>query len=113
MRGPALSRTLGFMGPIACADTRPDVPKIACPTLVVTTEESGLATVADTRAWQQQIPYSELLVLPGNSYHVSATHAAEGAQAALDFIASTGNSDSQRLRLPTHNLLPLTRQTDR
>ena len=59
-------------------------------TLVVTTEESGLATVADTRAWQQQIPDSELVVLPGNSYHVAATHAAESAQAALDFIARRG-----------------------
>jgi len=87
----ALSTQLGFMGTIACADIRPDVPKIACPTLVVTTEESGLATVADTRAWQQQIPDSELLVLKGNSYHVAATHAAESARAALDFIARRGN----------------------
>ena len=38
---------------------------------------SQLATVADTRAWQQQIRDSELLVLPGNSYHVAATHAAD------------------------------------
>ena len=41
--------------------------KIACPTLVITTEESGLGTVEETRAWQQQIADSELLVLPGNS----------------------------------------------
>ena len=69
---------------------RADLPKIRCPTLVITTEQSGLATVADTRAWQQQIPDSELLVLPGNSYHVAATHAAESAQAALDFIRRRG-----------------------
>ena len=87
----SLTSERGFMGTIACADIRPDVPKIACPTLVITTEESGLATVADTRAWQQQIPDSELLVLSGNSYHVAATHAAESAQAALDFIARRGN----------------------
>ena len=48
------------------------------------------AAVADTRAWQQQIPDSELLVLKGNSYHVAATHAAESAQAALDFIRRRG-----------------------
>ena len=86
----ALSTQLGFMGTIACADIRADVPKIACPTLVVTTEESGLATVAETRAWQQQIRDSELVVLPGNSYHVAATHAAESAKATLDFIARRG-----------------------
>src|SRR5881398_3270349 len=65
---------------LACADSRADVPKIACPTLVITTEESGLATVDETRAWQQQIADSELVVLPGNSYHVAATHAAESAK---------------------------------
>ena len=87
----ALSTQLGFMGTIACADIRADVPKIACPTLVITTEESGLATVEETRAWQQQIRDSELVVLPGNSYHVAATHAAESAKATLDFIARRGN----------------------
>ena len=86
----ALSTQLGFMGTIACADIRADLPKIACPTLVITTEESGLASVADTRAWQQQIADSELLVLPGNSYHVAATHAGESARATLDFIARRG-----------------------
>ena len=72
---------------VFCADIRADVPKIACPTLVITTEESGLATIAETRAWQEQIRDSELVVLPGNSYHVAATHAAESAKATLDFIA--------------------------
>ena len=76
----AVSTQLGFMGTIACADIRADLPKIACPTLVITTEESGLGSVDATRAWQQQIPDSELLVLPGNSYHVAATHADQSAQ---------------------------------
>ena len=39
-----------------------------------------------TRAWQQQIPNSELLVLPGNSYHVAATHADRCAEETLQFI---------------------------
>jgi pimeloyl-ACP methyl ester carboxylesterase len=91
MARTAASTQLGFMGTIACADIRADVPKIVCPTLVITTEESGLATVEETRAWQQQIRDSELVVLPGNSYHVAATHAAESAKATLDFIARRGN----------------------
>jgi 3-oxoadipate enol-lactonase len=86
----AASTQLGFMPTIAVADIRADLPKIKCPTLVITTEESGLATVADTRAWQETIPGSELLVLPGNSYHVAATHAEESARATLDFIARRG-----------------------
>jgi pimeloyl-ACP methyl ester carboxylesterase len=76
------------MKTIACADIRADVPKIRCPTLVITTDGSGLASVDETRAWQQQIPHSQLVVLPGNSYHVAATHAERCAAATLDFIAA-------------------------
>ena len=83
----AVSTQIGFMKTIACADIRADVPKIRCPTLVITTDASGLASVDQTRAWQQQIPNSTLLVLPGNSYHVAASHAPRCAEAALDFIA--------------------------
>ena len=57
---------------------------------LITTEQSGLATVEETRAWQQQIADSELLVLPGNSYHVAATHADRAAEATLDFLARRG-----------------------
>jgi 3-oxoadipate enol-lactonase len=84
----AVSTQIGFMGTIACADIRADAPKIACPTLVITTTESGLASVEQTRAWQQQIPNSQLLVLPGNSYHVAASDPERCAEATLDFIRS-------------------------
>ncbi len=82
----AASTQIGFMPTIAVADIRADVPKIACPTLVITTEGSGLASVEQTRAWQQTIPDSELLVIPGDSFHVAASHAEPCAQATLDFI---------------------------
>jgi pimeloyl-ACP methyl ester carboxylesterase len=82
----AVSTQVGFMDTIACADIRADVPKIACPTLVITTEGSGLASVDETRAWQETIPDSELLVLPGDSFHVATTDAEACAQATLAFI---------------------------
>jgi 3-oxoadipate enol-lactonase len=88
----AVSTQIGFMGTIACADIRADLPGIACPTLVITTDGSGLASVDETRAWQQQISNSSLLVLPGNSYHVAASHAERCAQATLDFIARNGRA---------------------
>jgi len=75
------------MKTIACADIRADVPKIRCPSFVITTDGSGLASVDETRALQQQIPNSTLSVLPGNSYHVAASHAERCAAATLDFIA--------------------------
>jgi len=82
----AASTQIGFMPTIAVADIRADLPRIACPTLVITTEESGLGSVAVTRAWQEQIRDSELVALPGNSYHVAATHADQASDAALEFI---------------------------
>jgi pimeloyl-ACP methyl ester carboxylesterase len=89
----AVSTQVGFMGTIACADIRAEVRKIACPTLVITTEGSGLATVDETRAWQQTILDSELLVLPGDSYHVAASDAARCAQATLEFIERRDPTD--------------------
>jgi pimeloyl-ACP methyl ester carboxylesterase len=86
------------MGTIACADIRADLPKITCPTLVITTEQSGLGSVEEMRSWQQQIADSELLVLPGNSYHVAATHADRAAEATLDFIARRGGQMKQEER---------------
>jgi len=83
----AVSTQIGFMKTIACADIRADLPQIRCPTLVITTDGSGLASVEETRAWQQQIANSRLLVLPGNSYHVAASHADRCAEATLDFIS--------------------------
>jgi 3-oxoadipate enol-lactonase len=57
---------------------------------VVTTDQSGLASVEETRAWQQTIRDSELLVIPGNSFHVAASDAERCAQATLDFIDRRG-----------------------
>jgi pimeloyl-ACP methyl ester carboxylesterase len=88
----AVSTQVGFMSTIACVDIRADLPKIACPTLVITTEESGLASVEQTRAWQRTIAKSELLVLPGNSYHVAASDAERCAQATREFISRNGAS---------------------
>mgnify|MGYP003347467253 CR=1 FL=1 len=68
------------------ADITADLPKIQCPTLVITTEGSALGSVEVTRKWQETIPHSQLLVLPGDSYHVAASDADECAKATHDFI---------------------------
>ena len=81
-----VSSQIGFISNIAYADISADVPQIACPTLVITSEGSGIASVEQTRAWQQTIANSELLVLHADSYHVAASHAERCAQATQDFI---------------------------
>ena len=86
MGATAFSTQIGFIGGVPGLDVRPDLPHIAAPTLVVTTDRSGIDGVEATRDWQRQIAASELLILPGDSYHVAATHPGICAQATLDFI---------------------------
>ena len=90
----APSTVVGSILPIPSTDIRSDLPKIECPTLVITTPGSGLGSVEETRKWQEQIPNSRLLVLPGNSYHVAASDADRCARETLDFIQSSGTRTS-------------------
>jgi 3-oxoadipate enol-lactonase len=86
-----LSSEIGFVRTINFSDITDDMPKINCPMLVITTEESGLASIEQTRAWQEQVANSTLLVLPGDSFHVAATDPDRCALATLEFIAQSSN----------------------
>jgi 3-oxoadipate enol-lactonase len=90
------STQLGFMKTIPTANIVADLPRIQCPTLVITTEGSALGSVETTRQWQQTIPRSELLVLPGDSYHVAASDADRCAEATLAFIERSRADPSPR-----------------
>jgi pimeloyl-ACP methyl ester carboxylesterase len=94
----APSSVVGSILPIPSTDLRSDLPKIACPTLVITTPGSGLGSVEETKAWQERIPNSRLLVLPGNSYHVAASDADRCARETLEFIQSQSRSKSKEER---------------
>ena len=89
------STQLGFMAAIPTANIVADLPRIQCPTLVITTEGSALGSVETTREWQRMIPRSELLVLAGDSYHVAASDADRCARETLTFI------DGVRSCIPT------------
>lgn len=92
MGGTALFTQKGFIRGVPDLDVRADLERIACPTLIVTTDASGLGSVEATREWQRRIPASELMVVPGDSYHVAATHADQCAAASLDFIRRRGGA---------------------
>lgn len=83
----AKSTQLGFIGAVPVIDVTPDLPNIRCPSLVLTTQDNPLYPLDQVRAWQQRIPRSELVSLPGNSYHVAATAPQACATATLAFIA--------------------------
>ncbi|WP_207538623.1 alpha/beta fold hydrolase [Sabulicella rubraurantiaca] len=83
----AQSTQLGFIRSVPGIDVRAELGRIACPTLVVTTNGSGLGSPDAVREWQRQIPGSELMILPGDSYHVAASDPEICAEATLSFIA--------------------------
>jgi 3-oxoadipate enol-lactonase len=74
MSKTAPSTLEAFLKMVPTVDVTAELPHIKCPTVVITTTGSGLASVDSVKAWQQTIPGSILEVLPGDSYHVAATH---------------------------------------
>jgi pimeloyl-ACP methyl ester carboxylesterase len=63
-----------------------ELPHITAPTLIVTTQESGLQSVAAVERYARQIPNARVVVLPGDSYHIAAAEPDLCAQHALRFI---------------------------
>ena len=61
--------------------------RITCPTLIVTTQESGLQSVAAVEAYARRIPDARLIVLPGDSYHIAAAEPAVCAGHMVRFLS--------------------------
>lgn len=80
---------IGYSGAVDKMDLEPILNRITAPTLVVTTENSPLQPVSVARAYQEMIPRSKLLVLPGNSYHIAAVQPIECARQVLQLIDQT------------------------
>ena len=67
-----------------------ELPRITAPTLIVTTQESGLQSVEAVKRYARRIPNSQVIVLPGDSYHIAAVEPDLCAQHALRFIETVG-----------------------
>ncbi len=90
MGATAMSTQMGFMRGVPGLDVRGDLASIKAPTLVVNTDASGIDGMDATLAWQRQIKGSELMILPGDSYHVAASHPEPCAAATVEFIGRRG-----------------------
>jgi 3-oxoadipate enol-lactonase len=67
-----------------------ELPRIKVPTMIVTTQESGLQSVAAVERYARRIPNARVIVLPGDSYHIAAVEPDICAQHALHFIRKVG-----------------------
>jgi 3-oxoadipate enol-lactonase len=61
--------------------------RITTPTLIVTTQESGLQSVEAVERYARHFPDARVIVLPGDSYHIAAVEPELCAQHALQFMA--------------------------
>jgi pimeloyl-ACP methyl ester carboxylesterase len=75
------------------------LPRIGVPTLIVTTQESGLQSIATVERHAARIRDAEVIVLPGDSYHIAASAPDVCALHALRFIeaASQGRHPARHL----------------
>jgi 3-oxoadipate enol-lactonase len=60
--------------------------RITAPTLIVTTQESGLQTVEAVERYARRFPNGRVIVLPGDSFHIAAVEPDLCAQHALRFM---------------------------
>jgi pimeloyl-ACP methyl ester carboxylesterase len=64
-----------------------ELSQITAPTLIVTTQESGLQTVEAVNRYATRMADARVIVLPGDSYHIAAVEPDVCAQHAVRFIA--------------------------
>ena len=76
-------------------DLENELSRIAAPTLIVTTQESGLQSVEAVERYAARIPVSRVIVLPGDSYHIAAVEPDLCARYALEFMQQ---ADAMRAR---------------
>jgi 3-oxoadipate enol-lactonase len=71
--------------------------RITVPTLIVTTQESGLQSVEAVERYARRFPDARVVVLPGDSFHIAAVEPALCATHALEHMAqASGRAASAR-----------------
>jgi 3-oxoadipate enol-lactonase len=74
---------------------------ITAPTLIVTTQESGLQTVEAVKKYAARIPDARVIVVDGDSYHVAAVDPELCAGHALRFIYEISARPTRGLPTPS------------
>jgi pimeloyl-ACP methyl ester carboxylesterase len=74
--------------------------RIAAPTLIVTTQESGLHSVEAVERFAKRFPSARVVVLPGDSFHIAAVEPDVCAQHALRFMQKATGGTATPVPLP-------------
>ena len=74
--------------------------RITAPTLIVTTQESGLQSVEAVERYARRFPNARVIVLPGDSFHIAAVEPDLCAQHALRFMQEAAGDGAASAPLP-------------
>ena len=74
--------------------------RITAPTLIVTTQESGLQSVEAVERYARRFPNARVIVLPGDSFHIAAVEPDLCAQHALRFMQEAAGDGAASAALP-------------
>ena len=74
--------------------------RITAPTLIVTTQESGLQSVGAVERYAKRFPNARVIVLPGDSFHIAAVEPDLCAQHALRFMQEAAGGAAASVPLP-------------
>ena len=78
---------LGVYRMLPSIDITAEIRRITAPTLVMTSSNGGYyGTSSEFASWQTNIPDSELLLIAGDSYHISASYPDACAAEAAAFL---------------------------
>ena len=86
MGATAVSTAHAYLRWVVTIDVRPDLPRIECPTLVLSTN-SGRRSQAELNAYREGLRHAEFVTIPIDGYHAAGSAPDESAQAVLDFLA--------------------------
>ncbi len=89
MGATAISTAHAYLRWVVTIDVRPDLPKIECPTLVLTTE-SKRRSEAELNAYREGLRKAEFVKIPVDGYHAAGSAPDESARVTLEFLARHG-----------------------
>ena len=79
-------------------DLESELGRITAPTLIVTTQESGLQSIEAVRQYAARFRRAEVVVLPGDSYHIAAVEPDVCASHALEFLDKVAAGEGRNAR---------------
>jgi 3-oxoadipate enol-lactonase len=72
-----------------------ELARISVPVLIVTSQESGLQSVAAVKQYAARLPDARVIVLPGDAYHIAAAEPETCVGLAVEFLEGVESQEAR------------------